>query len=528
MTIAASTRRNFHVGNNTTDTYSFTFPIVDQSELRVVRVVRSTGVKTLLTLTTDYTVDGVGDSAGGTITLVAGNLASSLDLLILGNSAFEQDTSIRNQGAFHQEVHEDAFDKLTVLTQQLSERSGRAIKIDEIEDVSSFETQLKIGTAGQVLAINESENGLRFIDPQSGTPGDDGVGVPVGGTAGQVLAKIDGTNYNTEWVDPATGSGVPNGGTTGQVLKKQSNADGDADWEDESGGGPADTDALSEGSTNLYFTEARVLGTDLAGYTSGAGTVAATDTILQAIQKLNGNGAAHLADSTDAHAASAITNTPSGNLAATEVQSALNELQTDIDGRQLRSTLTTKGDIYVATGSGTTTRLAAGTDGYALVTDSAQATGLKYVATSFTAPNSSVIFNTGVTSNGSTNTTVRRFTNVSTAGTALTANQSTTNGDSVTVNEAGTYTISYTDVATAINSNYAAITINGSALTTDPASLTYAQGFRAGSYNASDEMWFVGSVTLILAVNDVIRFQRTNARLSSSSRVVAVVTQVTK
>jgi hypothetical protein len=34
-----------------------------------------------------------------------------------------------------------------------------------------------------------------------GVPGPAGPGVPTGGTTGQVLAKIDGTNYNTEWVD---------------------------------------------------------------------------------------------------------------------------------------------------------------------------------------------------------------------------------------------------------------------------------------------------------------------------------------
>lgn len=42
---------------------------------------------------------------------------------------------------------------------------------------------------------------------------------------------------------------------------------------------------------------------------------------------------AHINDSADAHAGSAITNTPSGNLAATTVQGALNELQTDVDTR---------------------------------------------------------------------------------------------------------------------------------------------------------------------------------------------------
>lgn len=43
------------------------------------------------------------------------------------------------------------------------------------------------------------------------------------------------------------------------------------------------------------------------------------------------NLTAHINDATDAHAASAITNTASGNLVATTVQAALNELQGDID-----------------------------------------------------------------------------------------------------------------------------------------------------------------------------------------------------
>lgn len=51
--------------------------------------------------------------------------------------------------------------------------------------------------------------------------------------------------------------------------------------------------------------------------------------------------AAHLADTTDAHDASAISVTPSGNLAADDVQEALTELQTDIDTRATSAALTT-------------------------------------------------------------------------------------------------------------------------------------------------------------------------------------------
>jgi hypothetical protein len=41
-----------------------------------------------------------------------------------------------------------------------------------------------------------------------GTPGPAGPGVPPGGDAGQILAKINGVSYNTEWVDPQDNSAV--------------------------------------------------------------------------------------------------------------------------------------------------------------------------------------------------------------------------------------------------------------------------------------------------------------------------------
>jgi hypothetical protein len=37
-----------------------------------------------------------------------------------------------------------------------------------------------------------------------GDPGDPGAGVAAGGTAGQILSKVDGTDYNTTWIDGAT------------------------------------------------------------------------------------------------------------------------------------------------------------------------------------------------------------------------------------------------------------------------------------------------------------------------------------
>lgn len=43
-----------------------------------------------------------------------------------------------------------------------------------------------------------------------GPTGPAGPGVAAGGTAGQVLSKVDGTDYNTQWVTPSGGGGVKN------------------------------------------------------------------------------------------------------------------------------------------------------------------------------------------------------------------------------------------------------------------------------------------------------------------------------
>jgi hypothetical protein len=54
------------------------------------------------------------------------------------------------------------------------------------------------------------------LDGTNGTNGTNGTGVPTGGTTAQVLSKIDGTDYNTQWVTPSGGGG--GGGTWGSIT----------------------------------------------------------------------------------------------------------------------------------------------------------------------------------------------------------------------------------------------------------------------------------------------------------------------
>jgi hypothetical protein len=79
------------------------------------------------------------------------------------------------------------------------------------------------------------------------------------------------------------------------------------------GSGAANTDALTEGSTNLYFTAPRAIASVLTGFSASAGAVSASDTILQAIQKIVGNAASYLtASSTNTLTNKRITNRVDG------------------------------------------------------------------------------------------------------------------------------------------------------------------------------------------------------------------------
>ena len=58
-------------------------------------------------------------------------------------------------------------------------------------------------------ALYAKTSGSSTPGPQGiqGATGPAGQGVPTGGTANQVLAKVNGTDYNTQWVTPASGGG---------------------------------------------------------------------------------------------------------------------------------------------------------------------------------------------------------------------------------------------------------------------------------------------------------------------------------
>jgi len=112
-----------------------------------------------------------------------------------------------------------------------------------------------------------------------------------GGASKWVIVANDGSSL-ADWVQMPTGTaGVSSiNGQTGAVT--------------------LGTGDLAESGGNLFFTAARAIASALTSFTAGAGTVSASDSILQALQKVVGN--AQSAVTAVTHGSNASTARPSG------------------------------------------------------------------------------------------------------------------------------------------------------------------------------------------------------------------------
>jgi len=130
MTISATNRKSGpYATNGVTVNFAYDFQIAQDDELEVYKLDTSTSAETLLTLDSDYTVTGAGDSGGGNVVITPA-LGSGFEIVTKGVVEVSQETDFDNQGPFHPDTHEAAFDKLTKIVIDLQEQLTRCIKIN--------------------------------------------------------------------------------------------------------------------------------------------------------------------------------------------------------------------------------------------------------------------------------------------------------------------------------------------------------------------------------------------------------------
>lgn len=102
-----------------------------------------------------------------------------------------------------------------------------------------------------------------------------------------------------------------------------------------------------------FFTDVRAA--TLTGLSTATNAVvAATDTVLAAIGKLQAQITGHVGSATGAHSASAISNTPAGGVSATTAQAAINELDSkkfDKTGGAISGGISVAGNILSTSGA---------------------------------------------------------------------------------------------------------------------------------------------------------------------------------
>ena len=155
MTVSSSTNRVSYSGNGTLTVFAYTFKVFDESDLTVI-LRASDGTETVQTITTHYTVSGVGDVGGGNITFVTAPTATQT-VVILREQPLTQGLDLVPNDPFPAESLEESFDKLTFMVQQHEEELGRAIKASRTNTITTTEfVESASDRANKVIAFDGS------------------------------------------------------------------------------------------------------------------------------------------------------------------------------------------------------------------------------------------------------------------------------------------------------------------------------------------------------------------------------------
>ena len=155
MTISTTTIKNSYSGNGSTSAFTYTFKITDQDDIEVL-IRSSNGTETTKTITTHYTVSGVGNAGGGTVTFTAGNIPTSTETVVLRRATPQtQGLDLIENDPLPANSLEDAFDKLTSISQELQEEVDRSIKFSRTNTFTSSEFTVDASNrANKILAFD--------------------------------------------------------------------------------------------------------------------------------------------------------------------------------------------------------------------------------------------------------------------------------------------------------------------------------------------------------------------------------------
>ena len=163
MTVSSQTRGITFVGTGLAAPFPLPFRFFNNSEIAAYLVVDN-GSLTLLAQGTDYTLTGAGEPEidGGAIGVLTKTtpLASGKKMYVARTLPAVQQTDIVNQGEFFASVHEEVFDRLTMVDQQHAEELARCVKISPTDEITPDQLLASIKTSENNAAASANIAGV--------------------------------------------------------------------------------------------------------------------------------------------------------------------------------------------------------------------------------------------------------------------------------------------------------------------------------------------------------------------------------
>ncbi len=155
ITIAANDGRIQYTAAGGETSFDYDFPIFDADHLVVERTETDGTTVTTLTRTTNYTVSGVGEAAGGTVTLVSPASATATEVYTLYRDVPEERTTdFTDAGDFLAADINRELDLITMQMQQLRRDIGRSVVLPQADTISTAELPIAASRASKFLAFD--------------------------------------------------------------------------------------------------------------------------------------------------------------------------------------------------------------------------------------------------------------------------------------------------------------------------------------------------------------------------------------
>lgn len=262
MPVAAYPGPNSATGNGVTTVFAYSYRILAEADLKVYVD------GTLKTLTTHYTVSGVGEANGGNVTFLSAP-ANGTAVVIARERAYTRATDYQRNGSFDEETVDADFDGLVMLIQQLYADRKRGFKAPlEVTTDQVLSSADWAARANRGLYFNASGN----LTITTGDP-DASAASATAAAASATAAAASATSASSS-ATSATASAAA-------ALASETAADASADAAAASAAGIS---SLTQGYNYFYNGDFRVWGggtaTTPTGYTkNGSGGIAkSTDT----------------------------------------------------------------------------------------------------------------------------------------------------------------------------------------------------------------------------------------------------------